>query len=92
MAQFTVRNLEDDVHRKLRVLRQAAGIDEPELAALPLGHREMAIARGAGLIADDGLVLADHAVEERRLPHVGTADDGYDWDVHDSSPATAATG
>ena len=45
-----------DVHRHVRIVGQAAGVDEPERAAVPLGSREVAVARGARLLADDGAV------------------------------------
>jgi hypothetical protein len=71
-----------DVHRHALVVGEAAGVDEPERAPVPLDAAEMAVAGGPGLVAHDGRVLADEAVEERRLAHVGAADQGDDGETH----------
>jgi hypothetical protein len=73
--------LDRDVHRQVGVLDQAAGVHEPEGTSLPLGEREVAVTRGARLLADDGGVVPDDAVEERRLAHVGAADERDDRDI-----------
>ena len=77
-----------DVHRHARIVGDAAGVDEPELRGRPFGSREMAVARRARLLADDRAVVADDAVEERRLPDVRPADERDDRNVH---AATAAS-
>ena len=54
----------------------AAGIDDANAFAGPLGIAVEAIASDPGLIADDGAALPDKAVEERGLPHVRAANNG----------------
>jgi hypothetical protein len=61
---------------------EAAGVDQRELTPTPLRGRVDAIARRAGKILDDRDALADDAVEERRLPNVGPADNGNDGAGH----------
>ena len=53
----------------------AAGVDEQERDAEPLGLGLLAVAGDAGLVLDDGHLLADDAVEQRALADVGAADD-----------------
>jgi hypothetical protein len=60
-------------------LRQATGVDHPERAVVPLGAREVAVARGAGLLAHDGAVLTEDAIEQRALPDVRAPDECDDW-------------
>jgi hypothetical protein len=48
-----------EIHRDDGVLDQAAGVDQPELAAVPLDAPEVPVARGARFLTDDRLVLAD---------------------------------
>jgi hypothetical protein len=80
-----------DVHRHRRVFDDAAGVDEPERLAVPLGAAEVTVARGARFLADDGGVRAEDAIEERRLADVGPADEGDDGDCHVVRlPATTA--
>ena len=67
--------LDLEVHRNVRIVGQPAGVDQPELTAVPFGAREMAVARGARLVADDGAVLTDDAVEQRGLADVRTPDE-----------------
>jgi hypothetical protein len=71
-----------DVHRDVLVVGEAARVDQPERAAVPLDAPEVAVARGAGLLAHDGRVLADQPVEEGGLAHVGAAHDGDDGETH----------
>ncbi len=59
----------------------AAGVDEPELAALPLGRDLLAVAGDAGLLLHDRLTATDDAVEEGGLADVGTPHDGHDREV-----------
>ncbi len=54
----------------------AAGVDQAGFAALPLDLAVDAVARDAGLVADDGAARAGEAVEERALADVGAAADG----------------
>ena len=79
-----------EVHRERRIFAEAAGVDEPEGAAVPFGAREMAVARRARLVAHDGRVAADDAIEQRRLADVGPADDGDDGEAH-AAPAVAVS-
>jgi hypothetical protein len=46
------------------------------MTAAPLGFAVEAVARNAGLVADDGAARSDDAVEERRFAHIRAADDG----------------
>ena len=54
----------------------AAGVDDAERHAEPLGLERLAVAGDARAVLDDGRLLADDAVEQRRLADVGPADDG----------------
>ena len=78
-----------DVHRDLglradalgqpaRVGVPAAGVDDGEGAAVPDGVVGDAVAGDAGDVLDHGLAAADDPVDQRRLAHVGAADDGQD--------------
>ena len=60
------------------VLLPAAGVDDLEAAARPLGLVGDAVAGDAGLVLDDGLAAADDAVHQGRLADVRAADDGED--------------
>ena len=87
-----------DVHRRLRIVGHTAGVDQPERAAVPVGAREMAVARRARFFGDDGLLVADDAVEQRRLSDVRPADERDDGYAHAAcrplstgSPSCAST-
>ena len=56
-------------------LVQAGGVQEDELAALPVHHRADAVAGGLGLVGDDGDLLAHQGVGQGGLTHVGAAHD-----------------
>ena len=56
----------------------AAGVDEPELAARPLGVDHLAVAGDAWPLLHDGCPLPQYAVDQRRLAHVGPTDDSDD--------------
>ena len=58
------------------VLLPAAGVDDLEAAARPLGLVGDAVTGDAGLVLDDGLAAADDAVHQGRLADVRAADDG----------------
>ena len=73
--------LDRQVHREVRVLDDPAGVDEPEVATIPLGEREVAVTGRARFLAHDRVIIADDAVEERRLPDVGTSDQRDHRDV-----------
>ena len=60
----------------LRVGLPAAGVDDREAAAEPLGLVGDAVARDAGGVFDDGLAAAEDAVDERGLADVRAAHDG----------------
>ena len=74
------------VHRNAGVVGQAAGVDEPELAAVPLCAREMPVACGSCFLADNRAVLTDDAVEERRLADVWTPNQGDHRQIHAATP------
>ena len=77
--------LDLDVHRDARVVGQTTCVDQPELATIPFGAREMPVARSASLLADDGAILANDAVEQSRLADVGTSDERNDRQIHVST-------
>ena len=54
-----------------------AGVDQHEAPSGPGGLGLVAVAGDAGALLDDRLASADDAVEQRRLAHVGTADDRH---------------
>ena len=56
----------------------AAGVDDDEPPAVPLGVAVQPVAGGPGPVLDDRRALADDAVEQRALAHVRPADDGDD--------------
>ena len=70
------------IHRIVRIVRQPAGVDQPKGAAVPVGEAEVTVARGAGLVTDDGRLPADDAIEERGFADVGAANDGDDRCTH----------
>ena len=66
----------------LRIV-ETARVDERELAPAPIGGRVDTVSGGAGEVLDDRDTLADDAIEERRLPNVGPADNGNDGAGHE---------
>ena len=56
----------------------AAGVDDAERHAEPLGLQLLAVAGDPRAVLDDRRLLADDAVEQRALADVGPADDGDD--------------
>ena len=56
----------------------AAGVDQREVAAVPVGVVVAAVARDAAALVDDGLPGLGYAVHQRGLAHVGATDDGDD--------------
>ena len=60
----------------LRPAAHPGGVDEPDGPVLGLHHRVDGVAGGARQVVDHRPLLADQAVEERRLADVGPADDG----------------
>jgi hypothetical protein len=54
----------------------AAGVDDGEAAAVPLGVVGDAVAGHAGHVLDDRLAAADDAVDQGGFAYVGAADDG----------------
>ena len=57
---------------------QPAGVDDGKGHAVPLGVAVEAVSGGAGNILDDGPPLADDAIKEGGLAHVGASHQGYD--------------
>ena len=65
------------VQRVLGVTEDAAGVDEPERHAQPLRVVRHHVAGGPGHRIDDGAAGPRDAVEQRRLAHVGAADEHH---------------
>jgi hypothetical protein len=61
----------------LRILNDPTRIDDVEASARPVGVGEVDVPRDPGLAVDDCPPAPDDPVEERRLTHVGAADDGH---------------
>jgi hypothetical protein len=74
-------SLDFDVHRDAWIVGKSAGIDEPELPAVPVRASKMPVASGARFVADNRAILTDYAVEQRRLPDVWPADKSDDWKI-----------
>jgi hypothetical protein len=55
---------------------EARRVDEHELRGAQRAHAGDAVARGLRLARGDADLLADQRIEQRRLAHVGLADDG----------------
>ena len=66
----------------------AAGVDQRQPAAVPLGAELLAVARDAGALVHDRLARLGEPVDERGLADVRVADDG---DLHRSSRASTAS-
>src|SRR5207249_1253375 len=66
-------------NERLFVRNDSAGVDDFQSLAAPFGFAVNAVAGDAGLIGDDGAARAGQAIEERRLAHVGAADDDQRW-------------
>ena len=62
----------------------AAGVDDAEGDAEPIGLQRLAVARHARVVLDDRRLLADDAVEQRALPDVRATDDGDDGEPIDA--------
>ena len=62
------------------VVLPAAGVDDGEVAAVPVRRVHDAVAGDAGGVLDDGLAAAEDPVDQGGLAHVGPADDGQDRD------------
>ena len=73
--------LDPRLDRVVRVELQAAGVDDDEPPAVPLGVAVEAVAGRPGAILDDRRALAEEPVEERALADVRAADDGDDRDA-----------
>ena len=59
-------------------IEQSGRVEHDHLRVVRRADADDAIARGLRLLADDGQLLADDAVEERGLAGVGLSDDGDD--------------
>ena len=57
------------------------GIDDAQMASAPFRLAVEAVARDAGLVADDGAARAHQPIEERGFADVGTAHDGDGWNA-----------
>ena len=80
--------LDADRERVVVLEVDAAGVDQRQPAAVPLGRELLAVARDPRPLVDDRLARLREAVDERRLADVGIADDG---DFHDSSRASTTS-
>src|SRR4029077_8252215 len=65
----------------------AAGVDQRERAAVPVGGELLAVARDAGPLMHDRLARLGEPVDEARLADVGIA---HDRDLHRSSRTSTA--
>ena len=73
--------------RAVRIARPRSGqeparVHQQERAPRPFGARGVTVARDARAVVDHGAPLAEHAVEEGGLAHVGASDDGDDGSGH----------
>ena len=80
--------LDRDGERVLVVEVHAAGVDQRERAPVPVGLELLAVARDARALVHDRLARLGEAVHQRRLAHVGVADDG---DLHASISLASTT-
>ncbi len=64
-----------------------AGVDQHELAAVPVGAVVAAIASDAAHLVHDGVMRLDQPVDERGLAHVRPSDHGYDRKGHGLGPS-----
>jgi hypothetical protein len=65
------------VKRVLGMAKEPARIDQREPALRPLGRRRQSVTGGARYRRDDRPACAGDAIEEGRLPDVGTTDEDY---------------
>ena len=56
--------------------KDAAGVDDAQLASAPFRFAVEAVARDAGLVADNGAPRAHQPIEQRGFADVGAAHDG----------------
>jgi len=59
--------------------KNAAGVDDADAAAAPLGVTIKAVARDAGLIADDGAPRSGQMIEQCRFADVRASNDRDEW-------------
>src|SRR5207247_5812727 len=89
VGQRGARLIADRAGERIRVGEvDAAGVDEVEASAVPLGLDLVAVARDARALVHDRRAPARQPVDERALAHVGIADDR---DLHSSSRILATT-
>jgi len=77
-----------EIHRERGILGETAGVDEPELAARPIGLREMSVAGRSRFLGNDGAFVAHDSIEQRRLPNVGATNQCNNRSVHAATSAT----
>ena len=83
------RLFQDLARDQLLVVRDdAAGVDQLEVPAVIPGLAVNAVARDAGLVADDRAALADDRVEKSGLPDVWPADDDNRGKIGHTSSAS----
>jgi hypothetical protein len=73
----------------LLIVLEAPGIDNSEFNPAPVRGAVDTVSRRSRLIFHNGATLADKAIEERGLAHVGSADDGNNRFRHERSVNTA---
>ena len=77
--------------RSLPRRQPAAGVDEQERPAQPLGLDDLAVAGHARMVLDDRHPLPDRAIDERRLADVRSSDDGdHGQSGHAATPTVSA--
>ena len=67
---------------RLDIQANAASVHQRKFNARPLGSAVQAVARGTRRVVDDGIRLADQAIEQGGFAHVGSAHKGYHWQRH----------
>ena len=65
------------VERSLALEVDAAGVDDPEVDAVPVREQLLAVAGDSRGLVDDGCAALGQAIDQRRLADVGEADDRH---------------
>src|SRR5687768_6667731 len=78
-----------EIHRDVRIIGKAAGVDEPELSAAPFRATEMSVASGASFIADDCRLVSHYPIEQRRLSYIRPTDESDYGNVHAATASSS---
>ena len=70
-----------DIHRLLWIVRDAAGVDEPERPPVPIGARKVPVAGRTRLLRDDRRLAPDNAIEERGFSDVRPSEKSNNGDA-----------